>query len=176
MRVNRWAVLSAAVLSATVMGGCSAEGEAHAGQTETPQASTAAQQPSPVDPPEVDALDDAAICTAYGDVMTIAENADLALAKGRTEAQERDGWYRLATRVLDRLPSAGDSAVQTAIGELKEIAPVTSGAFGESTGVAPPSGTTSKAASATRATTSVHRWRSRCSPADDARPMPRDVH
>ncbi|QUB99080.1 hypothetical protein [Cellulosimicrobium cellulans] len=138
MRVNRWAVLSAAVLSATAMGGCSAEGEAHAEQIETPQASTAAQQPSPVDPPEVDALDDAVICTAYGDVTTIAENADLALAEGRMEAQERDGWYRLATRVLDRLPSAGDSAVQTAIGELKEIAPVTSGAFGESTGVRSP--------------------------------------
>ncbi|WP_171467206.1 hypothetical protein [Cellulosimicrobium sp. 72-3] len=72
------------------------------------------------------------------ETATFSENADLALAEGRMEAQERDGWYRLATRVLDRLPSAGDSAVQTAIGELKEIAPVTSGAFGESTGVRSP--------------------------------------
>lgn len=138
MRAKRWVVLSAAVLSATVLGGCSADDEALAEEIETPQASTAAQQSSPAAPPEVDALGDAAICTAYGDVMTIAENADLALAEGRMEARERDGWYRLATRVLDRLPSAGDGAVQAAIGELKEIAPVTSGALGESSGVRSP--------------------------------------
>jgi hypothetical protein len=84
-------------------------------------------------------MDDAAICNAFGDVLTIVENADLGLADGRMEAQEHEGWYRLATRVLDRLPSTGDSAVHAAIAELQEIAPaVPSGAGTEPTGVRSP--------------------------------------
>jgi hypothetical protein len=113
-------VISAAVLSATVMSGCSAAGEARAEQVEPPQASTANQQPSLAASLEAEALDDAGICTDFGDVLTIMENADVALAEGRMEAQERDGWHRLAMRVLDRLPSSGDSAVQTAIGDLQQ--------------------------------------------------------
>ncbi|MCM3662597.1 hypothetical protein M3148_16610 [Georgenia satyanarayanai] len=54
-------------------------------------------------------------------------------------AQEHAGWSRLATRVLDRLPSTGDSAVHTAIAELQEIAPaIPSGAVGAATGVRSP--------------------------------------
>ncbi len=129
-------MLSVAVLSTAVMGGCSADGAAHAGPIEAPEAGAATQQSSPVDPPDDEALDDAALCTAFGDVLTIMENADVGLADGRMEAQEHDGWYRLATRVLDRLPSTGDSAVRAAIGELQEIAPaVPPGASTESTGV-----------------------------------------
>ena len=139
MRAKRWVVLSAAVLSTAVMGGCSADGAAHAGETEAPQAGAATQQPSPGTPADDEALDDAAVCTAFGDVLTIVENADLGLADGHMEAREHGGWYELATRVLDRLPSTGDSAVHTAIGELQEIAPaVPSGAFAESTGVRSP--------------------------------------
>lgn len=71
--------------------------------------------------------------------MTIVENVDLALSDGRMEQQEHDGWYALATRVLDRLPSAGSSAVHTAIGELQEIAPaIPSGAGTAPTGVRSP--------------------------------------
>lgn len=71
--------------------------------------------------------------------MTIVENADLGVAEGRMGTQERDGWYSLATRVLDRLPSSGDSAVQGAIDQLKEAAPaIPSGTFVESIGVGSP--------------------------------------
>ncbi len=65
-------------------------------------------------------MDDEAVCTAYGDVMTILENADLGLDDGRMETQEQQGWYRLATRVLDRLPASGDGAVSQAIADLQD--------------------------------------------------------
>ncbi|EYR65091.1 hypothetical protein N866_15215 [Actinotalea ferrariae CF5-4] len=139
MRTKTWAAVSAAVLSTAVLGGCSADGEPQAEEIEAPQASTAAEEPSPATPPDDGAPDDAAVCAAFGDVLTIVENADLGLAGGRMEAQERDGWYQLATRVLDRLPSTGGSAVRTAIGELQEIAPaVPAGGYAESTGVRSP--------------------------------------
>ncbi|WP_447924577.1 hypothetical protein [Georgenia muralis] len=81
-------------------------------------------------------MDDAAICTAYGDVLTILENADLGLDDGRMEEQEHEGWYRLATRVLDRLPSSGGSTVRDAIADLQAVAPaIPSGAAGDPAGV-----------------------------------------
>lgn len=139
MRARRWAALSAAVLSTAVLGGCSADGESDAGQIEAPPAGTAQEQPSSAAPPVGGAPDDAALCTAFGDVLTIVENADLGLAGGRMEAQEHEGWYRLATRVLDRLPSTGESAVHTAISELQEIAPVVpSGAGADPSGLRSP--------------------------------------
>ncbi|MDF2807066.1 MAG: hypothetical protein K0S43_2012 [Cellulosimicrobium sp.] len=128
MRAKRWAVVTTAVLGAVVLGGCDGAGEADAAPQGSPTVAEA----------DAAAAEDVAACTAYGDVLTIVENADLSLADGRMGAQEHDGWYRLATRVLDRLPSDGDSAVQTAIGELQAAAPVTSGASGESTGVHSP--------------------------------------
>jgi hypothetical protein len=113
MRATRWAVLSVTVVVTAALGGCGAGAD---GRTETGPGSAGT-------PAAGGATDDAATCTAYGDVLTILENADLGLADGRMAEQERDGWYRLATRVLDRLPSGGDSAVQTAIAELQEVAP-----------------------------------------------------
>lgn len=136
MRTRRWAVLSATVLSTAVLCACSAGGEGHAGGAEAPEAGVEVQRPSSTTPAEDAAPGDAAICTAFGDVLTIVENADLGLADGRMEAHEHDGWYQLATRVLGRLPSGGDSAVQVAIGELQEVAPaVPSGAVADVTGV-----------------------------------------
>lgn len=113
MRARRRAALAAAVMGALLIGGCAAD------------AGTPA-----------DAMDDAALCTAAGDVLTILENADLGLDTGRMAEQERDGWYQLAARVLDRLPSTGESPVRTAIGELQAIAPgVPPGAAGDTSGV-----------------------------------------
>ncbi|MFD4992042.1 hypothetical protein ACFWI1_08235 [Cellulosimicrobium cellulans] len=132
MRAKRWAVVTVALLGAVVLGGCDGDGEADA----APQGSPAVAEADAA--AADDTAEDAAACAAYGDVLTILENADLSLADGRMDAHERDGWYRLATRVLDRLPSDGDSAVQTAIGALQESAPVTSGAPGESIGVHSP--------------------------------------
>ena len=63
-------------------------------------------------------------CVAFGDVLTIVINADSGLRDGRMAAQEQQGWYRLATRVLDRLPTRGEGAVDAALADLKAAAPV----------------------------------------------------
>lgn len=81
-------------------------------------------------PASTDASSAEQACVDFGDVQTIAANADAGLSTGRMEVQEQEGWYRLATRVLDRVPSANDSAVSDALVALKEIAPaVTPGAM-----------------------------------------------
>lgn len=55
------------------------------------------------------------------------------------DTQEHAGWHRLATRVLDRLPSTGDSAVHTAVAQLQEIAPAApAGAVASTDGVRSP--------------------------------------
>ncbi|TDE89178.1 hypothetical protein EXU48_20845 [Occultella glacieicola] len=79
--------------------------------------------------PSAEAMSDDDLCRAFGDVLTITENADLGLRDGRMEAQEQHGWYRLATRVLGRLPSSNTGAVSQAIADLQAVAPaVPSGA------------------------------------------------
>lgn len=131
---------AAVVLSTAVLGGCGSGGAGPTDGTEEPEAaSSAAPSPATDAPAQDGAPDDAATCVAFSDVMTIVENADLGLADGRMAEQERDGWYRLATRVLGRLPSGGDSAVQTAVGDLQAAAPaVAVGTLAESTGVGSP--------------------------------------
>lgn len=132
-------MVGATVLSTAVLGACSADGGSQPGAAEGLEASTDLEQSPSTTAAHDHAADDATSCTAFGDVLTIVENADLALAGGRMEAQEHAGWYQLATRVLDRLPSGGDTAVQVAIGELQEAAPaVAPGAFAGSTGVRSP--------------------------------------
>lgn len=131
-------MLPATVLGVALLGACGAGGAGGAGgaaDTPGPEVGTTVQQPAATSSTE----DDVAACTAFGDVLTILANADVALSEGRMAAQEQDGWYRLATRVLDRLPSGGDTAVQTAIGALQEAAPAAPApAFGEPTGVRSP--------------------------------------
>src|SRR6478735_9208051 len=118
MRARGWVAAAAVVLSTAVLGGCGSGGTGPADGTAGSQAASSA---------------------ASSDVMTIVENADLGLADGRMAEPERDGWYELATRVLGRLPSGGDSAVQTAVGDLQAAAPaVAVGTFAESTGVGSP--------------------------------------
>ncbi|WP_309105230.1 hypothetical protein [Microbacterium sp.] len=78
-------------------------------------------------PPEPSASDaviiDATTCEAFGDVLTITFNADIARDEGRMQQQEHAGWHRLATRVLHRLPTTGDGAVSDAIAALRGAAP-----------------------------------------------------
>lgn len=79
---------------------------------------------------------DAAACAAVSDVMTIVENADIALSEGRTAVQEQQGWYEVATRALDRIPSSGDSAVSVGVTDLKAAAPaVDAGTAAEPVGI-----------------------------------------
>ena len=138
MRSNRWPAFTGAVLGVVLLAACGVGGEAGAVDTQGTEATIAAQQPS-VETPRADAPEDVAACAAFADVMTIVENADLGLADGRMATQEHDGWFALATRVLDRLPSSGDSAVQRAIGELQEAAPAAApGTSADPTGVGSP--------------------------------------
>ncbi len=130
-------MLSTTVLVAALVGACSLGGGSGPGGADEPPPSTAAERPAPTTADE--ATGDDAACTAFGDVLTIVENADVALAEGRMAAQEQHGWYQLATRVLGRIPADGGTDVQAAIGALQAAAPpVPSGAFAESTGVGSP--------------------------------------
>ncbi len=69
------------------------------------------------------ATTDEDICRAFSDVLTITVNADAGLRDGRMAQQEQLGWYRLATRELDHIPTNGDGAVSDALGALKSAAP-----------------------------------------------------
>jgi hypothetical protein len=66
---------------------------------------------------------DAMTCAGFNDVLTITSNADAGLRDGRMAAQEHEGWYRLATRVLDGVPTRGAGAVSDAVTAMQEIAP-----------------------------------------------------
>nr|KEP22591.1 hypothetical protein DA06_19165 [Georgenia sp. SUBG003] len=94
--------------------GCSANSGAEAMSTES--APTASSSTAAV-------VADDAVCAGFSDVMTIVENADIGVGDGRMERQEQQGWYGIATRVLDRLPSGRDGAVSHAIADLRRIAP-----------------------------------------------------
>lgn len=120
MHGKKLAGSSAAALAVVLLSGCGAEEDA----PEAAPPPTSSPAASPVSSPAEDtSQDDEAACTAFGDVMTILENADIGLRDGRMETQEQQGWYRLATRVLDGLPSSGDGAVSEAIAELRAVAP-----------------------------------------------------
>jgi hypothetical protein len=62
-------------------------------------------------------------CKAFGDVLTIMHNTEAAVRDGRMGEQERLGWYRLATRVQDNVPSADEGPVAEALAALKQAAP-----------------------------------------------------
>lgn len=107
MTIRRAAFASVALCAALALFGCTASAER----------ATAEAQPSAV------TITDEVSCDAFGDVSTIVANADAALRDDRMAEQEQQGWYRLAQRVLDRVPTTGDGAVSDAIATLKEIAP-----------------------------------------------------
>ncbi|MCK6068514.1 MULTISPECIES: hypothetical protein [Microbacterium] len=62
-------------------------------------------------------------CLAFGDVSTILQNAERARREQRMTQQEYDGWQRLATRVLGRIPTSGDGPVSDAMEVLQKLAP-----------------------------------------------------
>jgi hypothetical protein len=84
--------------------------------------------------PREPTVTDGASCEAFGDVLTIHQNAMVGLTEGRMTQHEYDGWMRLATRVLDRVPTRGEGAVSESIAALQEAAPaVRLGAMGSTT-------------------------------------------
>lgn len=136
MRSRRLVGISAAVLVAAFASGCTTDGDAQAVESRATQHATPSQEPATAAPLADEPMDDAAICTAYGDVLTILESADLGLDDGRMAEQEHEGWYQLATRVLDRLPSSREGTVRDAIADLQAVAPaIPSGAADDPAGV-----------------------------------------
>ena len=105
---GKWSIAGACVIGLALTG-CVAERDTAADPTPSSTVSARAE--------------DGITCDAFGDVVTIVDNADAGLAEQRMEAQERDGWYRVATRVLDRIPTRGTGDVHDAIEELREAAP-----------------------------------------------------
>lgn len=93
---------------------------------------TAGAEPAPTaTPASAGTTTDVSTCTGFNDVATITANADAGLRDGRMAAQEQQGWYRLATRVLDGVPTSGEGEVSDAAAALKDVAPmVTLGAMG----------------------------------------------
>ncbi len=104
---HRMAVAAGVLAAVLGLAGCSEDAEA---------------EPAPT--PEVESQpDESGTCAAFSDVLSILENADIALSEGRMDVQEHRGWYQLAGRVLERLPSGGDGAVDDALAALQEIDP-----------------------------------------------------
>lgn len=129
MRGKQAAGMSALVFAGLVLAGCG--GGAGAEPEPSPPSET-----TQADAAEDAAVRDAAACAAVSDVMTIVDNADIALREGRMAAQEQEGWYEVATRTLDRIPSSDDGAVSQGVADLKEAAPaVKAGTKGEPVGV-----------------------------------------
>jgi hypothetical protein len=111
-----------AVSIALALAGCAttAESALPAGPASTaPAPSAAASAPTIAST----ASTDKETCVVFGDVLTITSNADAGLRDGRMATQEQQGWYRLASRVLDRVPTRGEGAVSDAIASLKHAVP-----------------------------------------------------
>jgi hypothetical protein len=120
MRHARILLTSIAVAGAVGLSGCTAAGA----------------ETTPEETPASAASTDALTCAGANDVRTIVANADSGFADGRMAAQEQEGWYSVAARVLDRLPSGDGGEVSEAVAALKQIAPaVALGAVQTSTGM-----------------------------------------
>jgi hypothetical protein len=72
---------------------------------------------------ETDAATDEASCAGVGDVLTILHNVDAAVKDARMSDQERDGWYALAVRVLDRVSASGEGPISDALLAFKPTVP-----------------------------------------------------
>jgi hypothetical protein len=84
---------------------------------------TAAETAPSAAPTSAPTTTDQMTCAGISDVLTIMANADAGLRDGRMAAQEQQGWYRLATRVLEGVPVRGEGAVSDAADALKNVAP-----------------------------------------------------
>ena len=114
MRGQQAAGVSALVIAGLVLTGCGASAE---------PAATPPAEMTQADAAENDVALDVAACEAISDVLTIVENADIALREGRMAAQEQQGWYKIAVRTLDRIPSTGDGAISQGVADMKEAGP-----------------------------------------------------
>lgn len=66
---------------------------------------------------------DSETCSAISETVSIKFNADLAVQQGRMTSHEQQGWYRLATLTLDRVPTRGAGAVNEKVTALQAAVP-----------------------------------------------------
>lgn len=112
-------VFAAGVLAATAsIAGCASPTTPAAAAPNVSETANAT-----VEPTTHPTVTDAQSCEEFSDVLTILHNAMVALNEGRMAKQEYDGWLRLATRVLDRIPTTGEGGVSDGIAALKAAAP-----------------------------------------------------
>lgn len=109
--------LGAIALLVLVTSGCSNASAA-------PAATSTAAEPTAESSaaPEAAATDEES-CAGFGDVMTILHNVGAAVHEQRMSEREREGWYGLATRVLDRVPASGEGVISDALAAMKKAAP-----------------------------------------------------
>lgn len=108
------AIGSVAIAFALMLAGCAADHRAvAAGSTPTPAVSASAAM----------SVTDAETCEGIGDVVSITFNADVGMSQGRMSVQEQQSWYRLAVRVLGRVPTRGEGSVSEAVADLQAAAP-----------------------------------------------------
>lgn len=120
-RSARTRVTAAALvaLSFVALAGCAAaESDARTPSSAAPPATAEA-----VVEVEPGGVTDAQSCEAFDDVNVILHNAYVALRENRIGEREYQGWMRLATRVLDRVPTTGSGPVHDAVERLKAAAP-----------------------------------------------------
>lgn len=115
--------LAALALAVTALAGCSATAPAAADPPPTPTVS-AAPEPASL---ETTAAPDKVTCAAFGDVVDILGNVDVAFNEDRMGQQEKSGWYALASRVLANIPSADEGPVADALAALKQEVPAVQG-------------------------------------------------
>lgn len=116
--------LAALALAVTALAGCSATAPAAADPPPT-QTVSAAPEPASL---ETTAAPDEVTCEAFGDVVDILGNVDVAFNEDRMGQQEKSGWYALASRVLANIPSADEGPVADALAALKQEVPAVQGA------------------------------------------------
>ena len=115
--------LASAVLVAG-MAGCAAPADTgrDARSSATP---TAVKTPTPGPTIRTEATLDAdeVTCAAFGDVLTIVNNAMVASVEGRMSEEELSRWYSLASRTLGTIPAAEEGTVAEALAALRSAVP-----------------------------------------------------
>lgn len=67
--------------------------------------------------------EDEMTCAAFGDVLTIVHNAQVAFTEDRMTEKEQNAWFSLASRVLGNIPAADEGDVADALAAVKEAVP-----------------------------------------------------
>lgn len=129
-RNRRFAAAALALVAIAGFAGCAASTELNSAGLDAPPATALEDSGGTAS----SGVTDEETCRQFSDVKTIVDNAYIGVIEGRMERLEQDGWHRLATRVLDRIPSAGSGDVSDALAAAKDAAPaVPLAAFGPPT-------------------------------------------